>query len=92
MDDVPDNIAKKKPGEGMFVVRYIYNNTHMYIVYSDMCLMQLLDVIYYLSLYSACLDTCFLLDKMSHIFICCRQHSELILMWYYTYTCHTSYE
>ena len=24
MDDVPDNIMKKQPGEGMFVVRYVY--------------------------------------------------------------------
>ena len=25
MDDVPDNIMKKQPGGGMFVVRYIHN-------------------------------------------------------------------
>ena len=25
MDDVPDNIVRKRPGEGMFVVRYAHN-------------------------------------------------------------------
>ena len=28
MTDIPENIKKKQPGEGMFVVRYVY--THMY--------------------------------------------------------------
>lgn len=33
MDEVPENIRKKKAGEGMFVVRYI----HVYTVPKEQC-------------------------------------------------------
>lgn len=34
MDEVPDNIRKKRPGEGMFVVRYMHVHVLSYrIVY-----------------------------------------------------------